>query len=78
MSTKAIAQFFAAVEADAAVQAQLKATTSEQDIVRLAQAQGYHFSAADLRAGVTSELSEEPLDAVAGGQLRMMYHGCRA
>jgi len=76
MSTEAVTQLLAAVDADTAIQEQLKAATSEKDLVRIAQEYGYHFTAEELWATLTRELSEEQLDSVAGGQL--YYHGCKA
>jgi len=51
---------------DQAFASRVAATQSREERAELAKSEGFDFTAEEL-AGVTSELSDEELDAVAGG-----------
>jgi predicted ribosomally synthesized peptide with nif11-like leader len=70
MSTEIVRQFLLAVSSDSALQEKLAATDSV-DFVKMAQESGYSFTLEDLQANLAQhnngELSEDELEAVAGG-----------
>ena len=72
MSTESVRQFLSAASSDSALKEKLAATTDSVNFVQIAQASGYSFSLEDLQAHITQhnngELSEDELDAVAGGR----------
>jgi predicted ribosomally synthesized peptide with nif11-like leader len=70
MSTEIVRQFLLAVSSDSALQEKLAATDSV-NFVKIAQESGYSFTLEDLQAHLAQhndgELSEDELEAVAGG-----------
>ena len=72
MSSESLSQFLSAVSSEAALQQKLAAVTDSVHFVKMAQESGYNFTLEDLQAYITqhnnSELSEDELEAVAGGQ----------
>ena len=72
MSTESISQFFSVVSSDSALKEKLAAITDSVNFVKIAQASGYNFSLEDLQAYIAQhnngELSEDELEAVAGGK----------
>jgi len=71
MSTEIVGQFLLAVSSDSALQEKLAATDSV-NFVKIAQESGYSFTLEDLQAHLAQhndgELSEDELEAVAGGR----------
>jgi predicted ribosomally synthesized peptide with nif11-like leader len=71
MSTEIVRQFLLAVSSDSALQEKLAATDSV-NFVKIAQESGYSFTLEDLQAHLAQhngdELSEDELEAVAGGR----------
>lgn len=74
MSQEAVAAFFEQIQADPALQSQLKSVTDAQlpaRMVATAREHGHDFSEADVRemmeAPAESELPDEALESVAGG-----------
>jgi predicted ribosomally synthesized peptide with nif11-like leader len=76
MSTKAVVRFMEEVDGDHALQAEVEAVSSAEQVVDLARELGHSFTVDDLRevgdrvrAELVhgDELSEEQLEAVAGG-----------
>jgi predicted ribosomally synthesized peptide with nif11-like leader len=70
MSTEIVRQFLLAVSSESALQEKLAATDSV-NFVKMAQESGYSFTLEDLQAYLAQhnngELSEDELEAVAGG-----------
>ena len=66
MSEEQLKAFLEAVKADAALQDKLKAASDDDAVVAIAKEAGFSISADDL-AKAQSELSQEELEAVAGG-----------
>ena len=71
MSTESVRQFLLAVSSDSALQEKLAAVTDSVNFVQMVQESGYSFTLEDLQAHLAqhnnSELSEDELEAVAGG-----------
>ena len=71
MSTERVSQFFLAVSSDSALKEKLAAATDSVNFVKIAEESGYSFTLEDLQAHLAQhnngELSEEELEAVAGG-----------
>jgi predicted ribosomally synthesized peptide with nif11-like leader len=71
MSTEIVRQFLLAVSSDSALQEKLAVATDTQNVVGMASECGYSFTAQELKAVLTEanerELSDNELDAVAGG-----------
>jgi len=71
MSTESVRQFLLAVSTDSALQEKLTAVTDSVNFVQMVQECGYSFTLEDLQAHLAqhnnSELSEDELEAVAGG-----------
>jgi predicted ribosomally synthesized peptide with nif11-like leader len=63
MSLEQLKAFLAKVKGDSSLQEKLKAAKSPEDVVGIAKEHGHEFSEDHL-----SELSEEELEGVAGGQ----------
>jgi predicted ribosomally synthesized peptide with nif11-like leader len=90
MSTTAVQDFLTKVSEDQSLQGELaKALESDNDrqaVTALAQANGYEFSSDELWAEIqarqtdlakrqeSDELSDEELEAVAGGELLVLRH----
>ena len=71
MSDEQLKGFLEAVAADAELQEKLKAATDVEAVVAIAEAAGFVVSAEELEALVLqaqSEISEEELQGVAGGE----------
>ena len=62
MSEEQLKAFLEAVKADAGLQEKLKAAKSSDDVVSIAKEHGHEFTVDKI-----AELSEEELEAVAGG-----------
>ena len=67
MSEEQLKAFLEAVKADAGLQEQLKAAADADAVVALAKAAGFLISVDELKKA-QSEISEEELEGVAGGQ----------
>jgi predicted ribosomally synthesized peptide with nif11-like leader len=71
MSTEIVRQFLSAASSDSALKQKLAAATDSVNFVQIAQKSGYNFTLEDLQAYIAQhnngELSEEQLEAVAGG-----------
>jgi predicted ribosomally synthesized peptide with nif11-like leader len=71
MSTESVSQFLSVVSSDSALKEKLAAITDSVNFIQIAQASGYNFSLEDLQAYIAQhnngELSEDELEAVAGG-----------
>ena len=71
MSTESVREFFLAVSADSGLKQKLTAATDSVNFVQIAQESGYSFSLEDLQTYIAQhnngELSEDELEAVAGG-----------
>lgn len=72
-----IERFAKDVQRNEALRAEVKALGSDQDaIIRLANAKGYQFTVDDVSAlGSSGELSDEQLEAVAGGAIMLYSDG---
>lgn len=72
MSKEKVIEFFSAVASDIALQEKLAAATDQESYVKIAQESGYSFTSEELDAVIAEqnegELSDELLDAVAGGR----------
>jgi predicted ribosomally synthesized peptide with nif11-like leader len=72
MSSESLSQFLSAVSSEGALQQKLAAVTDSGHFVKMAQESGYNFTLEDLQAYIAQhndgELSEDELEAVAGGQ----------
>jgi predicted ribosomally synthesized peptide with nif11-like leader len=72
MSTESVRQFLSAVSSDSALQEKLVAVTDSVNFVKIAQESGYSFTLEDLQTYIAQhndgELSENELEAVAGGR----------
>ena len=66
MSEEQLKAFLEKVKADTSLQEQLKAASDADAVVSLAKEEGFSISADDLK-NAQSELSEEELESVAGG-----------
>ncbi|QNI84258.1 nif11-like leader peptide domain protein [Synechococcus sp. PROS-7-1] len=66
MSEEQLKAFLEAVQADAGLQEKLKAATDADAVVAIAKAAGFVISAGELKKS-QAELSDEELEAVAGG-----------
>ena len=71
MSEEQLKAFLEAVKADAGLQEKLKAATNADAVVAVAKAAGFVISADALKKSQTIPLSEEELEAVAGGMTSM-------
>ena len=71
MSEEQLKVFLKAVKADAGLQEQLKAAGDADDAVAIAKAAGFVISAEELTKA--QELSDEELEAVAGGFIGNPY-----
>jgi predicted ribosomally synthesized peptide with nif11-like leader len=71
MSTESVRQFLLAVSSESALHQKLAAVTDSVNFVQMVQECGYSFTLEDLQAHVAQhnngELSEDELEAVAGG-----------
>jgi predicted ribosomally synthesized peptide with nif11-like leader len=72
MSQEAVKDFFDFAKTSEEVQLQLKNGVSYEGIIKIASEKGYNFTEKDLQKHITSlggqeELSEQELEAVAGG-----------
>jgi predicted ribosomally synthesized peptide with nif11-like leader len=72
MSQEAVKSFFDFAKTSEEVQLQLGNGVSYEGIIKIASEKGYHFTEQDLQKRVTNlagkeELSEQELEAVAGG-----------
>ena len=77
MSEEQLKAFIAKVQADTSLQEQLKAEGA--DPVAIAKAAGFAITEAEVKAYQTRKLSDEELDAVAGGSfwiLKTNEQGC--
>ena len=70
MSEEQLKAFLEAVKADAGLQEQLKAAADADAVVALAKAAGFLISVDELKKA-QSEISEEELEGVAGGTLKV-------
>jgi len=72
MSSESLSQFLSAVSSEGALQQKLATVTDSLHFVKMAQESGYNFTLEDLQAHIAQhndgELSEDELEAVAGGQ----------
>lgn len=75
MSKETVREFFKVAENDEALQEMIKAADSSMNVVQIAAEKGYEFTELELQAVMQKtvaedgDLSEEELDAVAGGML---------
>lgn len=71
MSIESISQFLSMVSADSALKEKLAAITDSVNFIQIAEDSGYNFTLEDLQAYIAQhnngELSEDELEAVAGG-----------
>ena len=67
MSEEQLKAFLEAVKADAGLQEKLKAAGDADAVIAIAKAAGFAISADELKKA-QSEISEEELEGVAGGQ----------
>ena len=67
MSEEQLKAFWEAVKADSSLQEKLKAAGDDDAVIAIAKAAGFAISADDLKKA-QSEISEEELEGVAGGQ----------
>ena len=79
MSEEQLKAFLEAVKADAGLQEQLKAAGDTDELVAIAKAAGFVFSAEELKRA-QAEVSEEELEGVVGGfgltEDRRLVWGC--
>jgi predicted ribosomally synthesized peptide with nif11-like leader len=77
MSTESVTQFFSAVSSDSRLQEKLTIATNPQSVVGIAKECGYSFTTEELKAVLTTanerELSDNELEAVAGGRKRWPF-----
>ena len=66
MSEEQLKEFLSKVEADASFQQKIKAAADSDAVLAIAKEAGFSISAVDLQK-VQSEISEEELEALAGG-----------
>ena len=69
MSLEQLKAFLEKVKDDSSLQEKLKAAANPDDVVSIAKEAGFSISADDLK-NAQSELSDEELEGVAGGQAR--------
>lgn len=75
MSKETVREFFQVAENDEALQEMIKAANSSMNVVQIAAEKGYEFTELELQAVMQKavaedgDLSEEELDAVAGGMV---------
>ena len=69
MSEEQLKAFIAKVQGDTSLQEKLKAASDADAVVSLAKEEGFSISADDLK-NAQSELSDEELEGVAGGQTK--------
>jgi predicted ribosomally synthesized peptide with nif11-like leader len=73
MSIQSATEFMNHVEANTSLQEKLEPINSPEELIRLARQEGYEFTTEEIKSVTSSaqpeELSEEQLDAVAGGGL---------
>lgn len=71
MSTESVSQFLSVVSSDSALKEKLAAITDSVNFIQIAEDSGYSFTLEDLQAYIAQhnngELSEDELEAVAGG-----------
>ncbi len=67
MSEEQLKAFLESVKADAGLQEKLKAAADAEAVVAIAKAAGFVISAEELKNRSQAEISEEELEAVAGG-----------
>lgn len=70
MSLEQLKAFLAKAKDDQSIQGKLKAATSPEDVVGIAQEHGHEFTADKI-----SQLSEEELEAVSGGTISLSAGG---
>ena len=72
MSAEQLKAFLEKVKSDTSLQEKLKAAGDADAVVSLAKEEGFSISADDLK-NAQSELSEEELESVAGGNTAVNY-----
>ena len=72
MSEDQLKAFLEKVKTDTSLQEKIKAATDADAVVTIAKDAGFSISADDLK-NAQSEISEEELENVAGGVLKMIY-----
>ncbi|MBQ7216829.1 MAG: Nif11-like leader peptide family natural product precursor [Synergistaceae bacterium] len=70
-------KFLAAVSKDEALKKELMAAKSMEDVLKLANANGYELKAVDFEPAKMDELSEDEMQAVAGGATNEVTSVCR-
>jgi len=70
MTLEQLKAFLAKAKDDQSIQGKLKAATSPEDVVGIAQEHGHDFTADKI-----SQLSEEELEAVSGGTISLSPGG---
>ena len=79
MSTESLRQFLSAASSDSGLKQKLAAATDSVNFVKIAEESGYSFSLEDLQTYIAQhnngELSEDELDAVAGGRSHAAVDG---
>ena len=67
MSEEQLKAFLGKVKADTSLQEKLKAASDADAVVSIAKEEGFSISVDDLKNAQSREISEEELEAVAGG-----------
>jgi len=79
MSQEQIKSFLEKVKADTGLQEKIKAASNPEEISALAQEAGYSISIEDLQNTQVDELSNDELEAIAGGATQTNpFSGCKA
>lgn len=67
MSQESVKEFYQILENDTELQELVKTAKDSENIVQIAANKGYEFTAEELEATMQEAISEEELEAVAGG-----------
>ena len=76
MSKEQLKAFLEKVQGDTSLQEKLKAAADADAVLAIAKEAGFSISADDLK-NAQSELSDEELEGVAGGEATGDYRACR-
>ena len=76
MSKDQLKAFLEKVKGDTSLQEKLKAASDADAVVSIAKEEGFSISVDDLK-NAQSELSDEELEGVAGGEATGDYRACR-
>ena len=76
MSEEQLKTFLEKVKGDTSLQEKLKAAASPEAAIEIAKAEGFSITPADIQSmqSATVDLSDEELEDVAGGKVRLLTH----